>query len=108
MHCRKCRRAAKLNVRQLVETRGAKIDLKEVLASYICENCGAVWPYIDAEVPRDGKGSRPQDHLPDADPNLAYVAVDQLDEDDWPKVDRGVSIDYASGSGPPKSSPVID
>jgi len=44
MHWRKCRRAAKLDVRQMVETRGVKIDMKEVLASYICENCGAVWP----------------------------------------------------------------
>jgi hypothetical protein len=51
MHCRKCRRAAKLDVRQLAETHGAKIELKEVLAGYICENCGAVWPYIDVEVP---------------------------------------------------------
>jgi hypothetical protein len=49
MHCCKCRRAVNLDVRQLVETRGAKISLKEVLASYICENYGAVWPYIDAE-----------------------------------------------------------
>ena len=51
MHCRKCRCAAKLDVRQLAEAHGAKIELKEVLASYICENCGAIWPYIDAEAP---------------------------------------------------------
>ena len=59
MHWRKCRRAAKLDVRQLVETRGAKIDMKEVLASYIRENCGAVWPYIDADVPPRPKRKPP-------------------------------------------------
>ena len=59
MHCRKCRLAAKLDVRQLVETRGAKVDLKDVLVSYICENCGAIGPYIDVEVPPRPKRKAP-------------------------------------------------
>jgi hypothetical protein len=33
--------------------------MKEVLASYIRENCGAVWPYIDAEVPPRPKRKPP-------------------------------------------------
>jgi hypothetical protein len=59
MHCRKCRRAAKLDVRQLAEAHGARIELKEVLASYICDNCGAIWPYIDVEVPPRPKRKAP-------------------------------------------------
>jgi hypothetical protein len=59
MHCRKCRLAAKLDVRQLAAAHGAKIELKEMLASYICENCGARWPDIEAEVPPRPKRKPP-------------------------------------------------
>ena len=53
MHCHRCRCVTQLNVEQLFEVHGAEINLKKVLATCVCENCGAHWPDIDVEVPRD-------------------------------------------------------
>ena len=68
MHCHKCRCVTQLNVERLFEVHGAEVNLKKVLATCVCENCGAHWPDIDVEVPpRQAEESVPQD-LSDADP----------------------------------------
>ena len=59
MHCRKCRRAGKLDVKRLVEVHGAETILKEILARCICDNCGAIWPFVDIEVPPRSKRRAP-------------------------------------------------
>jgi hypothetical protein len=51
MHSQKCRRAAELDVKRLVEVHGAEMVLKALQPNCTCDNCGARWPDIDVEVP---------------------------------------------------------
>ena len=68
MHCRKCRRAGKLDVKRLVEVHGAEMVLKALEQSWICEHCGAGWPDVHVQVPPKPKRRAPPDDLPDAYP----------------------------------------
>jgi hypothetical protein len=49
----------RVDVKRLVEVHGAETVLKEVLARCICDNCGAIWPNIDVEVPPRPKRKSP-------------------------------------------------
>ena len=56
MHCRKCRRPAKLDVQRLIQRHGAEMVLKALQLSWVCGHCGAGWPDVPYGV-RDFKAS---------------------------------------------------